>query len=228
MSRLETLRHFQRKLLAWYHVNQRRLPWRETRDPYRILVSEVMLQQTQVDRVVPKYHQFLKRYPTLKALAAARTAELRKVWYPLGYNVRPMRLRSIAQTVVRKHGGRIPDTHDGLVAMDGIGRYTAGAVLSFAFNQDAPILDTNVARVLSRYFGVRASIKGAGNARLWKLAADVIPKGQGYTINQAMMDLGATVCTARAPNCSACALRRHCRSVRKNHAPAHPRRARAR
>ena len=177
-----------------------------------MLVSEVMLQQTQVDRVVPKYRQFLKRYPTLKALAAARKAELRKVWYPLGYNIRPMRLRSIAQTVVRKHAGRIPDTHEGLMAMDGIGRYTAGAVLSFAFNQDAPILDTNVARVLARYFGVRGSIKGAGNARLWKLAADVIPKGQGYTINQAMMDLGATVCTARAPRCGSCALRRACRS----------------
>ena len=113
-----------------------------------------MLQQTQVDRVIPKYHEFLERYPTLEELSRAPVDELRKVWYPLGYNIRPMRLRKIAQQAVEQHGGRIPDTYDGLIAMEGIGRYTAGAVLSFAFNQDAPILDTNVARLLQRYFGL--------------------------------------------------------------------------
>ena len=207
------LQAFQRRLLAWYARNQRDLPWRRTRDPYRILVSEIMLQQTQVDRVMPKYREFLRRYPTLAALAQARTAELRRLWYPLGYNVRPLRLRQIAQRVLRHHGGRIPDSYDGLLAMDGIGRYTAGAVLSFAFKQDAPIVDTNVARLLSRYFGVRR--KGASaraDRALWALAAAVIPKGQGHLINQAMMDFGAMVCTARAPKCPACALRRACRS----------------
>ena len=206
------LRAFQRRLLAWYRVHQRRLPWRQTRDPYRILVSEIMLQQTQVDRVVPKYREFLRRYPTIHALASAKTAELRRVWYPLGYNIRPLRLRQIARTTLREHGGRIPDSYDGLLAMDGIGRYTAGAVLSFAFNQDAPILDTNVARLLSRYFGLPGGPKGASAKRLWALAEAVIPPGQSYEINQAMMDFGATVCTARAPACRACALRRHCRS----------------
>ena len=210
MSAPDSLRAFQRRLLAWYRVHQRKLPWRETRDPYKILVSEVMLQQTQVDRVVPKYREFLRRYPTLKALAAARTAELRKVWYPLGYNVRPLRLRKIAAQTLRRHGGRLPDTYDGLLAMDGIGRYTAGAVLSFAFEQDAPIVDTNVARLLFRYFKVRAGRRATQN--LWRLAAAVIPKGQGYTINQAMMDFGAIVCTARLPRCPTCALRRTCRS----------------
>ena len=187
MTHSQRLRAFQRRLLAWYRVSQRKLPWRDTRDPYKILVSEIMLQQTQVDRVVPKYHEFLKRYPTLKALARARTPELRRTWYPLGYNVRPLRLRRIAQQAVRDHHGQVPDSYDGLLAMDGIGPYTAGAVLSFAFNQDAPILDTNVARLLSRYFGKaarppRAARRGhldggrsGGRAstskRLWQLAA---------------------------------------------------------
>ena len=213
MAHPHKLRAFQRRLLAWYRVCQRKLPWRETRDPYRILVSEIMLQQTQVDRVVPKYREFLRRYPTLKSLAAASTPELKKTWYPLGYNVRPLRLRRIAQRALRDHGGRIPDSYDGLLAMDGIGRYTAGAVLSFAFNQDAPIVDTNVARLLSRYFGVRGDAKrGRAQRRLWALAEAVIPEGKGYLINQAMMDFGAMVCTARAPRCPSCALRRACSS----------------
>ena len=204
---------FQRRLLAWYDVHQRNLPWRKTRDPYKILVSEIMLQQTQVDRVIPKYREFLRRYPSLRALARARTAELRKVWYPLGYNIRPLRLRRIAQRTLREHDGHIPDSYDGLLAMDGIGRYTAGAVLSFAFKQDAPILDTNVARLLSRYFGVTGDPKrGRTRRRLWEFAGAVIPHGKGHIINQAMMDFGATVCTARAPQCSRCVLRRRCRS----------------
>ena len=207
------LTSFKRRLLRWYDANQRDLPWRKTRDPYKILVSEIMLQQTQVDRVVPKYHEFLQRYPTWQALAKARTPELKRAWYPLGYNIRPVRLRAIAQRTVREHHGHLPNTYDGLIAMDGVGRYTAGAVLSFAFNQDAPILDTNVARLLSRYFGIRGALRG-GNVqrRLWRLAAAVIPKGKGYGINEAMMDFGATVCTARSPRCPSCVLRRTCRS----------------
>lgn len=214
MSPSERLRWFQLRALAWYRVHQRRLPWRETQDPYKILVSEVMLQQTQVDRVVPKYREFLERYPTVESLAQAQTSELRRVWYPLGYNVRPLRLRRMAQRAVRDHAGRIPDSYEGLLAMDGIGRYTAGAVLSFAFQQDAPIVDTNVARLLSRYFGLRSLLKqGATQRRLWRLAKAVIPQGKGYLINQAMMDLGATICAARAPQCPRCPLRRGCRSM---------------
>ena len=211
------LKVFQHRLLAWYRVHQRPLPWRKTRNPYKILVSEIMLQQTQVDRVVPKYREFLRRYPTLEALAQAETAQLRRVWYPLGYNIRPLRLRQIAKLALRDHEGRIPDSYDGLLAMDGIGRYTAGAVLSFAFRQDAPIVDTNVARLLSRYFGVSGELKrGPAQRRLWRLAEAVIPEGEGYLINQAMMDFGATVCTARAPRCPTCHLRRTCRSYPVN------------
>ncbi len=223
MTPLASLRAFQRRLLVWYARHQRDLPWRKTRDPYKILVSEIMLQQTQVDRVIPKYHEFLQRYPTLEALARAKTAQLRRVWYPLGYNVRPLRLRRIAQRTLRDHGGRIPDSFEGLVAMDGIGRYTAGAVLSFAFQHDAPIVDTNVARLLSRYFGLRRPLRaGHTQRRLWELAEAVIPRGKGYVINQAMMDFGATVCTARAPRCTTCVLRRSCRSFPWTNGPTSP------
>ena len=201
---------FQQALLRWYRRHQRPLPWRKTRDPYKILVSEIMLQQTQVDRVIPKYHEFLRRYPTVEVLARARVPELRKVWYPLGYNIRPVRLRKIARQVVTRHRGRIPNSYDGLLAMEGIGRYTAGAVLSFAFDQDAPILDTNVARLLQRYLGVPQN--ASTRRRLWELAALVIPPGKAYEINQAMMDFGALVCTARRPQCPTCVLRHRCRS----------------
>ena len=212
MSPSEHVKFFQRRLLAWYRIHERPLPWRQTRDPYRILVSEVMLQQTQVDRVVPKYHEFLNRYPTIESLAGATTGELLKIWYPLGYNVRPLRLRRIAQQALHDYSGTIPNSYEGLLAMDGIGRYTAGAVLSFAFNQDVPIVDTNVARLLSRYFGLRGNLKrGSVQQRLWRLAKTVIPRGKAYVINQSMMDFGATVCTARAPQCASCVLRRACR-----------------
>ena len=199
---------FQRALLRWYKRHQRPLPWRRTRDPYKILVSEIMLQQTQVDRVMPKYQQFLARYPDFRALAKARLSELKKTWYPLGYNIRPVRLRKIAQTVIKQHGGKLPASYDGLLALEGIGRYTAGAVLSFAFGQDAAILDTNVARLLQRYFGKRAV--AFSRKQLWDLAEQVIPTGNAYDINQAMMDFGATVCTARRPQCASCALRWGC------------------
>src|SRR5438067_262549 len=145
-------RKFRERLLKWYTRHGRDLPWRRTRDPYHILVSEIMLQQTQVDRVLPKYHQFLERYPTLEDLASARARDVRQLWYPLGYNIRPARLHRIARETVARYGGRLPDTAEGLRGLPGIGRYTAGAVLSFAYGQDAAILDTNVRRVLSRVF----------------------------------------------------------------------------
>ena len=204
-------RRFQIRLLKWYHEHGRDLPWRRTANPYRILVSEVMLQQTQVDRVIPKYHEFLEKYPTLSALAAAEPEEVRKTWYPLGYNIRPYRLHSIACEAVERYGGNIPKKRDDLMSLKGIGRYTAGAVQSFAFNKDAPILDTNVMRVLHRIF------VGVGNpktqkATLWALAEETIPKGKGYDFNQALMDFGALVCTARKPYCLLCPMREFCKA----------------
>lgn len=201
-------RAFRRRLLAWYRRKGRDLPWRRTRDPYRILVSEVMLQQTQVSRVVPKYREWLRRYPSIASLAAASASEVRETWYPLGYNIRPLRLRSIARTVVRRHRGRLPRSRDGLLALPGIGAYTAGAVLSFAFGQDAAVLDTNVRRVLRRVWaGEKVQV---GDRALWDLAERLLPRGRAYDFNQALMDLGATVCTARRPGCSACPLANVC------------------
>ncbi len=206
-------RTLQRRLLSWYARHQRDLPWRRTTDPYHILVSEIMLHQTQVDRVAPKFEQFVEKYPTVHHLARAPLPELKKIWRPLGYNYRPARLRTIAREAIAKYNGRIPDRYDDLMAMDGVGRYTAGAVLSFAYHQDAPTLDTNVARVLSRVFGVRGELaKAPAQKRLWQLATDVIPAGRSSDFNQGMMDVGATICVARAPRCGRCPVRTVCRS----------------
>jgi A/G-specific adenine glycosylase len=206
-------RRFQRGLLAWYARHGRDLPWRATSDPYHILVSEIMLQQTQVERVIPKYHQFLRRYPTLDRLARARPAEVRRTWYPLGYNIRPVNLQGIARETLARYGGRLPEDAVALRGMRGIGRYTAGAVLSFAFRRDAAIVDTNVRRVLGRVFlGPRRLARLRGQRAMWDLAESLLPKGRAYDWNQALMDFGATWCTARAPRCRRCPMRRFCAS----------------
>ena len=204
-------RRFHRSLLGWYRRYQRPLPWRRTDDPYHILVSEIMLQQTQVDRVIPKYHEFLDRYPTLESLALADTAEVKRTWYPLGYNARPVNLQSIARETVARYAGRLPDDAGALRAMRGIGRYTAGAILSFAYRQDAALVDTNVRRVLGRVFlGPRRLGQLRGDGAIWDLAERLVPPRRAYDYNQALMDFGATWCTARAPRCEPCPMRRFC------------------
>jgi len=204
---------FQRRLLAWYARHGRDLPWRRTRDPYRVLVSEIMLQQTQVERVVPKYREFLRRYPTLERLAGARVSAVRRLWYPLGYNIRPVRLHHIAREALARYGGRLPDDADGLRALPGIGRYTAGAILAFAHGRDAAILDTNVRRVLGRVFlGPRRACRVRGDRAFWELAEALVPRGRAYDFNQGLMDFGATWCTARRPRCPACPMRSFCAS----------------
>ncbi len=202
-------RAFVRRLLAWYRINKRDLPWRRTADPYRILVSEVMLQQTQVDRVIPKYQEFLRQYPSIEALAKASVETVRETWYPLGYNIRPVRLHAIARTVVERFDGQIPDEREALLSLKGIGPYTAGAVLSFAYGRRAPILDTNVRRVLQRvFYGTIPQRDG----HLWTVAEAVLPARATPDFNQALMDLGATICVARTPRCAACPLRVICRA----------------
>ena len=207
----EPRRRFRQALLRWYAGHGRDLPWRRTRDPYRILVSEIMLQQTQVERVIPKYHEFLIRYPTLEALAAADVADVKKTWYPLGYNIRPVRLHAIAREAVARYGGRLPEDDGALQSLDGIGRYTAGAVRSFAYGQRAPVLDTNVRRVLGRVFYGRDGRRVAA-AVMWRLAECLLPRHDAYGFNQALMDFGATWCTARKPLCLPCPMRRFCRA----------------
>jgi A/G-specific adenine glycosylase len=204
-------RKFQQRLLRWYARNRRDLPWRKTSDPYKILVSEVMLQQTQVDRVIPKYREFLRRYPSIEELAGASVHDVEVTWRPLGYNIRPVRLHAIAKDAVRRRGGKLPDSLEELQALKGVGRYTAGAVMSFAFRKDAPILDTNVMRLLHRVFlGPGHPKRSKALKRLWDLSAALIPKGKGYDFNQALMDFGALVCTARLPGCSTCTMRQIC------------------
>jgi A/G-specific adenine glycosylase len=216
-------RAFQRRLLSWYRRHRRDLPWRKTTDPYHILVSEIMLQQTQVDRVVPKYHEFLSRYPTFEALAGARVREVKRAWYPLGYNIRPVRLHSIACETVERYGGRLPDEPEQLLQFKGIGRYTAGAVATFAYGKAAPILDTNVARVLHRIFLKKGEAK-TQRTRLWALSEALIPKKAAYDFNQGLMDFGAMVCTAKRPRCPACPMKKLCKSYPLTRVTTAPRR----
>jgi A/G-specific adenine glycosylase len=204
---------FRRQLLAWYRRHGRSLPWRTTDDPYHILVSEVMLQQTQVDRVLPKYHEWLDKYPSLAALAEAPDEEVVSTWYPLGYNIRPRRLQTIAREAVARYDGRLPEDETTLRSFKGIGAYTAGALLSFAFGQRAAILDTNVARVLFRVFvGTGDHKSHAMRRQLWDLSRAVLPRRDVFDFNQALMDLGALVCIARKPRCLVCPMRGMCQS----------------
>ena len=206
-------RRFRKTLLDWYDRHGRDLPWRKTSDPYHILVSEMMLQQTQVDRVLPKYVEWLERYPTIAALAAAPEEDVAHTWRPLGYNIRPKRLHAIAREAVTRYGGELPSDGDTLRRFKGIGPYTAGAVLSFAFRQRAPILDTNVARVLQRVFYGTGDPRDARVRRsLWKVSEAVLPVKRVFDFNQALMDFGATVCTARKPRCMMCPMTKVCRS----------------
>ena len=196
-------------------MHGRDLPWRKTSDPYHILVSEIMLQQTQVDRVLPKYAEWLKKYPSFEALASARISDVTSTWRPLGYNIRPRRLHAIAREAVARYDGQLPSDQETLLSFKGIGAYTAGAIRSFAFGQRAAILDTNVARVLFRVFVGRGDPKAhAMRKQLWAISDIVLPRKRVFDFNQALMDLGATVCSARSPQCAVCPMARICRSRR--------------
>jgi A/G-specific adenine glycosylase len=204
---------FRRRLLAWYRTHGRDLPWRRTIDPYRILVSEVMLQQTQVDRVLPKYTEWLDKYPSFASLAAADEGDVSRTWRPLGYNIRPRRLHAIARESVERYGGSLPSDETTLLSFKGIGAYTAGAIRSFAFGQRAAILDTNVARVLFRVFVAAGDLKAHRTRKqLWALSEVLVPHKHVFDFNQGLMDFGATVCTARAPRCGTCPMKKFCRS----------------
>lgn len=208
----------QEGLLAWYAANRRDLPWRRTRDPYHILVAEMMLQQTQVPRVLPRYHAWLERFPTLAALATAPTADVLREWSGLGYNSRAVRLQQIARRAVAQYGGRLPETVEELLALPGIGDYTARAIACFAYERDVPVLDTNVKRVLHRVLVGPEIAPPDGPAplsgrALWALAERAAPAGRGYDWNQALMDFGSSVCTARKPACVVCPLRPICRAA---------------
>jgi A/G-specific adenine glycosylase len=208
---------FGRALRGWYARNARALPWRETRDPYRVLVSETMLQQTQVSRVVDYYERFLRRFPTMMALARAHPRQVRESWDGLGYYARARNLHALAREVTVNSAGQLPQEPDQLRRLRGVGRYTAGAVASFAFERRVALVDTNVARVLRRAFAPRADFKTTrGRTRIWAIAEALLPRtGRATWLhNQALMELGALVCTARVAHCDVCPVRRFCMSAR--------------
>jgi A/G-specific adenine glycosylase len=202
-----------RQLLAWYRSNQRSLPWRETCDPYRIWISEIMLQQTQVDTVIPYYHRFLKAFPTVYSLAYAPLQDVLKAWENLGYYSRARNIHVTARMIVDKFGGRIPDNLEEIKTLPGIGQYTAGAILSIAYGKAHPAVDGNVRRILSRLFAIRKPVNDTREQKqIQKLATSLIPVKHPGDFNQAMMDLGATICRAKNPVCFRCPVASHCQA----------------
>ena len=212
------------KLVAWFGKAARDLPWRRTRDPYAILVSEVMLQQTQVATVIPFYERWLARFPDFGALASADESEVLSVWQGLGYYSRARNLHRAAKTVVAAHGGEMPRDPMFIRALPGIGRYTAGAVASFAFDLPEPLVDANVARVLARLLDLHTPIDStAGQAALWSAAIALVPQKGARTFNSALMELGALVCAPRTPQCLLCPIRTHCAAFANGTAESLPR-----
>jgi A/G-specific adenine glycosylase len=202
----------QTQLLQWFKKKGRDLPWRKTRDPYAIWVSEIMLQQTQVTTVIPYYQNFLKSFPTIRHLAKTNLSKVLKAWEGLGYYSRARNLHRASQMVLNHFHGSIPDTLKDLLSLPGIGPSTAGAILSFAFNKAAPILDGNVKRVLSRLFAVSGSPRERKTQQLlWQISQSLIPKGCSNPFNQALMDLGSMLCTPKDPECLRCPLRQFCK-----------------
>jgi A/G-specific adenine glycosylase len=208
---------FRNRLLRWFRRHGRDLPWRRTRDPYEVIVSEFMLQQTQVSRVEEYYPRFLSAFPTLRHLAGAPPRAVREQWDGLGYYRRAANLHSLAQRVVADHDGTIPRDEETLRALPGVGRYTAGAILSFAYEQRAPAVDTNVGRVIRRAFHPRAKKDASGEKKLWDTAARLVPPAgrRAWAFNQAIMELGALVCTARIAKCGECPVWRACSTGRR-------------
>lgn len=218
-------------LLDWFSVNARDLPWRRTRDPYAIWVSEIMLQQTQVKTVIPFWERWMRELPTIEAAADVDSAKLHKLWEGLGYYTRVRNLQKAAQVIVAQHGGVFPNTFDDVLTLSGIGRYTAGAICSIAFNQPTPILDGNVIRVLTRVFGIAENPKEkATNTKLWQLAEELVIHASRIThhaspcshLNQSLMELGALICTPRQPQCLTCPIQKLCAAFKEGRTEALP------
>ena len=215
-------------LLAWYRANRRDLPWRRTRDPYAIWISEAMLQQTRVETVIPYYERFLARFPDVAALATADLDDVTALWAGLGYYSRARNLHRAAREVMEHHAGRLPDDVDALRALPGVGRYTAGALASIAFDKPAPIVDGNVARVLARLLALDGDVRSHEvQDRLWSEAGELAHGEDPGAANQALMELGATVCTPRAPRCDACPWTRACAARAQGRAEELPVKSRA-
>src|SRR6478736_87411 len=212
-------------LLDWFATHARDLPWRRTHDPYAIWVSEIMLQQTQVKTVIPYWERWMRELPTIKSLANASADKIHKLWEGLGYYTRVRNMQKAAQQIIAEHSAEFPQTFDAVFALPGIGRYTAGAICSIAFNQPAPILDGNVIRVLTRVYGVTTDPREKQtNAQLWQLAKELVLHASHITdhaspcsdLNQSLMELGALICTPRSPNCATCPVQNLCIARKEN------------
>jgi A/G-specific adenine glycosylase len=212
----KTIQELQRDLLDWYGGAKRSLPWRNHPDPYRVLVSELMLQQTQVQTVIPYFEKFMQRFPTIAVLAEASEEEVLRYWSGLGYYRRARSLHRAAKEVMLCHGGKIPENREEILRLPGIGPYTAGAVLSIAYGLREPLVDGNVERVLARIFGIEADLSSSqGKKALWDLAESLVPESRPGDFNQALMELGATTCLPSQPRCPDCPLSRKCTARRE-------------
>ncbi len=215
MKHKERYAQIRKALLGWFAENARDLPWRRTRDPYAIWVSEIMLQQTRVQAVVPYYERFLKRFPTVRTLARARIDTVLKLWEGLGYYSRARNLHAAVKEIVAQFDGHLPTTREELLTLPGVGRYTAGAIASIAFGRREPLVDGNVTRVLCRIFRIQGNPKDVAiQKRIWALAEELVPEGHAGQFNQAMMELGSELCHPRDPKCGDCPVSHVCEARR--------------
>lgn len=214
---------FQNDLLKWFDQNKRPLPWRKHYRPYEVWVSEIMLQQTQVDTALPYFKRWMKTFPTIESLAEATEEKVLKLWQGLGYYSRARNLHASAKLIQKDHKGHFPTNYEEILKLKGIGRYTAGAIASIAFNQEKPIVDGNVFRVLSRLYAIQDNIDIPKNReKFWQLAEELIPKGEARYFNQAMMELGALICTTRNPKCSLCPIQKFCKAFQNQNQEGFP------
>tara|TARA_B100000315_G_scaffold121803_1_gene111646 strand:+ start:742 stop:1821 length:1080 start_codon:yes stop_codon:yes gene_type:complete len=204
---------FRKSLLKWYKAQKRDLPWRKTKDPYKILISEIMLQQTQVETVIPYYKAWMKKFNTIKKLAVASLDEVLMLWEGMGYYSRARNLHLTAKEIVKNYNGKIPDSFEDLLHLPGIGKYTAGAIVSIAFNKPAPAIDANVKRVLTRLFCLSPS--SSKDKTFWELALNIMVTASPSEFNQAMMEIGALICVAKNPRCPNCPVRSYCKAYSK-------------
>ncbi len=205
---------FQKTLLNWFARYSRDLPWRRSYLPYHIWISEIMLQQTQMERGTAYFERWIKRFPDIASIAEASEEEILKYWEGLGYYSRARNIHKAAQLLMKKNGGQLPADRTSLLAMPGIGKYTAAAIMSLAFNKDVPLVDANIERLFARLFNIETPIKDKGQQTfIWRNAKEILPPGQARNFNQALMELGALVCRPRNPNCTVCPVHNHCQSL---------------
>lgn len=217
---------FQPALLAWFEKNKRPLPWRAHYRPYGVWISEIMLQQTQMSTVIPYYERWMRLFPDVKSLAEADPKAVLKAWEGLGYYSRARNLHATAKAVLDKHGGKFPEDFEAIRGLKGVGRYTAGAIASIAFNQERPIVDGNIVRVLARIYMIDEPVDVLKNREhFWALQESLIPKGEARNFNQALMELGALICKPENPACAICPARKHCRAYEKGRTMDYPVRA---